>query len=464
MLGIIPTPLFTAGKNFATWDPIVSTTVFHWFTPTDGNLNGHWPPPEGRVNWTGEKDWWMGQVKQIMMANIDVLYVHLINNFEQQRINLFEALYELRTQGYDVPKVAPFLDPFGIWTAAGITLDVGTTQGKDEFVKPYIRFYQQYFGANPDPQASSYLAQVDGNVMITMWWVYSILANLEMLTREDVQKRLCDALGAAHPLFLGNIYVVSTALIDPDITFSDERAVMFSGYAYCIQSVHKGTHTYHMQAGYWDQNIRKPGYIMPRHGGKPYRGAWDYVLYQCSPVHRIYVESWNEYDESSGIYAADPKGPENRREDLQTDVWSDANDPMEYIRTTGEGAAVFNKGKAYDARLLHNDLPPTMSVGESRTWTVVVQNRGNTPWKVGGEFTFQQKHTSALGFAKNSYNMSDAAVEVDATGGVFRGAPLCYSIEIQAPTQRGRYSSVWTMMRDGYEEFGEELSITIEVL
>ena len=75
----------TAHSKRDTLKPIVSTTVFHWFTPADGNLNGPWPPPEGRASWTGEKDWWIGQVKQI------------------------EALYELRSQGYDVPKVAPVL-------------------------------------------------------------------------------------------------------------------------------------------------------------------------------------------------------------------------------------------------------------------------------------------------------------------------------------------------------------------
>ena len=39
-----------------------------------------------------------------MDANIDVMYVHLIPSSEHERINLFEAMRQLRTQGYEVPK------------------------------------------------------------------------------------------------------------------------------------------------------------------------------------------------------------------------------------------------------------------------------------------------------------------------------------------------------------------------
>ena len=41
----------------------------------------------------------------MMSANIDVMYVHLIPEFDQERTNLFQALNQLRAQGYDVPKV-----------------------------------------------------------------------------------------------------------------------------------------------------------------------------------------------------------------------------------------------------------------------------------------------------------------------------------------------------------------------
>ena len=50
-------------------------------------------------------------IKEVMAANIDVLYVELIPYMEAQRVNLFLALNQLRREGWDVPKVCPFLDP-----------------------------------------------------------------------------------------------------------------------------------------------------------------------------------------------------------------------------------------------------------------------------------------------------------------------------------------------------------------
>ena len=94
----------------------MAISVFHWFTANGGQLTGPWRPIEGRTNWTGTPDWWKGQIKQMMMANIDVLYVHLIPElWRRQRVNLFIALNQLRAEGYDTPKIAPFLDPMITW-------------------------------------------------------------------------------------------------------------------------------------------------------------------------------------------------------------------------------------------------------------------------------------------------------------------------------------------------------------
>jgi len=142
-------PLYTQGDTFNLNSHIVSTSVFCWYTSAGGQLSGPWLPLEGRANWTGETDWWKKQIKQIMTANIDVLYVHLIPQMEQQRVNLFRALSEMRAQGYDVPKIAPFLDPLITWNIYGTTPDLATTAGKDEFVGEYIRFLNSISASIP---------------------------------------------------------------------------------------------------------------------------------------------------------------------------------------------------------------------------------------------------------------------------------------------------------------------------
>jgi len=118
-----------AGRAYARTDRLVSATVFHWFGPTDGQLSGPWRPVEGRANWTGETPFWQTQIKQMMSANIDTLYVHLFDSgvHEQRRINLFKALGQMRAAGYEVPKVVPFLDPPLTWFDTHI--DVATTAG-----------------------------------------------------------------------------------------------------------------------------------------------------------------------------------------------------------------------------------------------------------------------------------------------------------------------------------------------
>src|SRR5262252_7015617 len=105
-----PNALLTSAATFNSTDHIVSTTVFHWFGANDGQVSGPWRPLGGRQTWDGSVDFFKAQIKDIMDANIQVMYCHLMGDpaHEQKQINLFQAASELRTQGYNVPKIAPF--------------------------------------------------------------------------------------------------------------------------------------------------------------------------------------------------------------------------------------------------------------------------------------------------------------------------------------------------------------------
>src|ERR1041385_6041791 len=99
--------LFTLQPSFNSTNHLVSVSVFHWFTATGGQLSGPWRPVEGRANWTGTTNFWRTQLKQMMAANVDMLYVHVIPTSEQQRTNLIQPLNQLRSEGSNVPMVAP---------------------------------------------------------------------------------------------------------------------------------------------------------------------------------------------------------------------------------------------------------------------------------------------------------------------------------------------------------------------
>jgi hypothetical protein len=454
-------PLYSPGKGFQYWDRIVSTTVFHWFTPTEGNLSGAWIPFDGRENWTGDVLWWQSQIKQMMLAGIDIILVHLIERFEEQRVNLFAALSALRAKGYDVPKVAPFLDPFGIWPPQKV--DVSTDQGKDEVVRHYLRFFDQYFSVNTDPHASSYLARIENRAVLASWWVYSILENLEAFKKADIEDRLRRHFHSRTPIFENGIYMISTALVDPDLSFSDERIVFFSGYSYCVLSVHGGVHVYHVQAGYWDQNIRRPGYHLPRHGGAQFKAAWDYVLYQCAPVHRVYVESWNEYDESSGIYAANPATVQKfaHNQSAVSDCWSDAGDPFEYIQTNARSVAVLKSLPEWDSCAVGPLREAESLPGEAIAVRATFRNTGSKLWT--GRTMPLPKLTGSDGV-----DLNDAVVEafpdpedLKSFGGIFRGAPVHYRILLRVPSKPGPYELLLHLHNENGEPFGEILAVKI---
>jgi hypothetical protein len=446
--------LMRPGRAFIRYVPFVGTTLYHWFLPTAGNVNGPWRPLEGRPAWTGEPEFWLGQIKQIMMANIDAVYVELINTFEPQRVNFFKACNQLRQEGWEIPKIAPFLDPFYLWGDKPI--DVATRAGKDEYVRHYIRFFDQYFSENDDRLAETDLLHIDGKIVLTSWWVFGLLQNLEALTKDDIERRLMAALGNRMPSLRNGIYMISTALIDPDYAFTDERMIMFSGYTYALHCVHNRIDSWHVQPGYWDQNIRKPGFFLPRDGGKHYRSAWEILLFNIEYVHRVYVESWNEYDEGSGIYAADP-GPPLVYEHMQsnTDVFSTTNDPFEYIETTDRGAARVNRRPENDAIILGIEAPRSAGVRAEVEVQVAVRNEGNARWTGAARY-------GLLVGTDRIVPIDDQADEIPLYRGIFRGRPLTFRLTLPVGESRGMFSPEISMAKDGVR-FGEKATVRIDV-
>jgi hypothetical protein len=382
------------GRDYLLTDRLVSTNVFHWFTSNGGQRTGPWRPVEGRQNWTGEPDFWVRQIKDIMDANIDVMYVHLMPDSEQQRINLFSAYAQLRADGYDVPAVAPFLDPLITWSILP-PIDLATTAGKDQFVDQYIRFFTQYFSVNTDSQAESHLLHIGGKVVLNTWHCNSgYTNNTSSLTRSDVESRLSAAFGSTHPTFNNGIYMVATAN-GTTPGFTDEKIHQFSTLAYYDKQSYNNRKTAGLTPGYWDQNIRNPGSFVARAGGSHYTtDAWTHLNSvkaggsgvdgesSALPIYHANITSWNEYDEGSGLYAADPGPPYIAPGNLSgnIDAWSSTNNPREYIDTTATYAAQFNDRPSRNARFLGHSVPALMLTGRTVTAQIIIRNEGNAAW------------------------------------------------------------------------------------
>lgn len=457
--------LFTLQPSFNSTNHLVSVSVFHWFTATGGQLSGPWRPVEGRANWTGTTNFWRTQLKQMMAANVDMLYVHLIPSSEQQRINLFQALNQLRSEGWNVPKVAPFLDPIITWNGQPL-VDVSTAAGKDTFVGQYIRFFNQYYSVNADAYADDYLARIDGRIVLDTWHVKFNLSNLNSLTRADVESRLQAAFAQSHPVFTNGIRMVTTALNQPTLSFADEKVPQFEITDYYSFFFANGLWSAQLKGGYWDQNIRNPGSFLPRGGGGPYSNAWHELNVRRSTVSRAYLESWNEYDEGSGLYAANAGPPYilSGSGNTNTDVWSSTGDPYEYIKTTARGATAFNDWPDRDAKILWHNLPSRMAPGETRIATVIVRNEGDAAWTAAASYRFGEKEfLDPVLFGSGRYNLDDSQDDIPTYGGIFRGRPKTFQITVTAPTTPGAYSTHWGMLQENAQWFGQELEQTIVV-
>ncbi len=460
-------PIYTPGRDFSDTDRYVATAVFHWFNVFGGQKDGPWVPLEGRGNWSGEARWWREQIKDMMDANFDVLYVHLFNGFHYQREQFFQALHELRSEGYDTPYIVPFLDPQIIWNNNPI--DMTQPSAKDEYVDWYTFFYEQYFSQDVGDYAESRLLHINGKVVLNTWVGTNTNLNYGALTRQDVESRLANALGAEYPSFNNGIYQISsTGGTMP--AFSDEIAIQFSNTEYFSTWFENGKRNATMKGGYWDQNIRVPGIFFPRNGGAPYANAWDDLMAVREggngqpPIYHTYVESWNEYDEGSGIYAASTEPPYIAPGNTSgnDDTWSATDNPREYIDSTYEGASAFNDHPDRDSRFLWSDFPTSMSPGESATVQILVRNEGNQKWSQASGFRLSETANDHA-WGPGTIQIDNDANEIAKYGGVFRGRPVLFEFTVTAPGTPGVYEAHYSMTHSGGTPFGEAFTIQVAV-
>ncbi len=467
---LVAAPVFagvaTPGRAYKTDDHIVSVSFFTWFSPTRGQSGGPWRPIEGRENWGG-KEHWKNQIRQTMRANIDTLWIHLItgrNPADEQRRIFNEAYAELRAEGYKLPTIAPFLDPLIIWgqyepDEPNKPIDMATEEGIDKFVRPYIIFFRDYFAANKDKYADSYIQTIDGKVLLDTWHIWLTLNNYDKCAKEQIEKRLIAEFGEEHPIFKNGVYIVGTGYSET-FPFADEGIIQFEQHAYNYETQLKNVRCVQLKGGYWDQNVRNPGYMMPRDGGVHYIDAWEKV--DRDKIKRVYIESWNEYDEGSGIYAAkiaEPYLPKDRTAATRSDVWSNSGNPFEYIDTTAKYAAKYNDAPDSDGEILAADIRRELKAGETVTAKFTLRNTGNEPWTEG-------KVSLACddeGFNVVKSALTDKFGDIARLGAVYRNMPAVVEAEFVAPAKPGTYMTHWNIVDKDGKFVGRAKSILLSV-
>ena len=460
--------LFTAGEHFSVNSHVVGTTLFHWFGLNEGQVTGPWIPLNGRDSWDGSVGFWKRMIKQLMRADIDVLYVIEIPQMDEKRGNLFMALYQLRAEGWHVPKVCPFFDPMITYSILGYNGDASTTEGKDEIVSHYIKFYKQYYSVNTDQYADDYIYTQDNIPVLNIWHVHLKIDNYDQMTRNDIADRLAAEFGGSHPIFFNSIKMITNA-ISPTFSFADEKVPQFELQEYKYDTLYNGIRTSLLKPGYWDQNVRNPGDFLPRDGGTHYRNSWNAVVNSPYPIHRVQIESFNEYDEGSGIYAARTdtiyKKTDGGMNNTNNDIWSDTGNPFEYINDTYDGASQFNDFNDFEATVLWNNFPDTMNVNETVTVTILVRNDGDKLWNGANDFKFgEQEFQDTVLFGQTRFPVNDTLNDIPIYGGIFRGRVLRFDINITAPDTVGTFLTHWGMLQEYVTWFGDTLEVPITVV
>ena len=312
--------------------------------------------------------------------------------------------------------------------------------------------------------------------------------NVSSLTRADLQSRLKSGL-PGHALFQ-NMPTTGTFMIDGcdqqhfNSGLEDERLAMFESNAYYSNDTWdtgigtKGSRAAMLHPGIWTQNIASPGVFVPRDGGSHYRDAWTQAVAARGTVKHAYVESWNDYNEGEGIYAASAGPPLIVSGNPNTDTWSSTNDPYEYIKTTANGARQFNDIPDLGSTILWHNLPTTMRPGQTLTVQVIVRNDGDSSWTGAAGFEFGEKSSKDSTLFMSGFtliNDNDPANEIYQTqdygygsiqgyGGIFRGRPLTFDLTLTVPMTLGAYATHWGMAEGGTWFGGELLSqITVAV-
>ena len=107
-----------------------------------------------------------------------------------------------------------------------------------------------------------------------------------------------------------------------------------------------------------------------------------------------------------------------------------------------------------------------MTPGEVLDVSVTVRNMGDISWTGAQQFKFGQEEyrPGEVLFGSGRFLIDDTQNEIPTYGGIFRGRPITFTIELVAPTTPGNYLTHWSMLQENVAWFGQELDWTIQVV
>lgn len=343
-----PRPL---GPGFQKMDRFVGTWFFNWFCGGADWANGSpWQPLKGFETWNCHTtEWVKEQFTDMKKAGIDVVGIVYTVNRELDGMGghhflhmttIFQAAKEMADAA---PKIFMFFDtailPGYYRQKHGKRLDVSSPEGQKFFLQSIWDWHDEAFAVMGRPEGDQCLARIDGRPMVSFWHSGDM---------DGVSERIIDALKLD---FLKRYRVQPYIVCHPNdwrnLKNVDEITLMLGPPTHFHMPDPQGGHdiwgrpTINVTPGFWNPGDN-PHYL-PRDGGKHYVQAWENVLRRGKRAFHLYIDTWNETGEGSGIfqgkpltYTAQNLGPKGDWKLPRTDTWGES--PTFYIDTTAKYA------------------------------------------------------------------------------------------------------------------------------
>lgn len=445
-LGDAPLP----DRSIVDGERSVGAWMFTWFTGDPSwDCSSAWRPVGGFETWDGSVAWAREQLLDQIDAHIDVIGLQLdtASGAGNQGyrftniVNVMEAARDLLEEGVLPPRLFPFLDTAIIsnhyQTSQGGTLDLSGAAGRAYFYGHAQAFYQAAEMAFGSRSLAAGTARFQAGLPAVGAWHSESMTGVDNAAVLDFKARFTADFGSA-------CYFIAHPNDWRDFEAVDEITQMVGPPEHFLKVGRDGGGfpTINVEAGFW--NPTSNTFYLPREGGTHFDQAWQSAQAEREAARHIWIDTWNETGEGSGIFAAEPltytandAGPCGDFVNRHVESWGPSG--RHYIDVTRAQASAWNDAPDFDAAPVASDVPSSMKPGEQRYVTVVMRNTGDITWQPQG----QQLGLSSAAAAADFHVAASAVAQTDELssrfGGIARGLPGVFTVLLTAPCAAGTH-------------------------
>jgi hypothetical protein len=457
-------------RDIADGQRLVGTWMFSWFSgDASWQCSSVWRPIGGFKSWDGSVAWARNQLLDQLDAHLDAVGLQLDTitgtGPEGYRftniVHVVEAARQLLEEGVAPPRLFPFLDTAIISDHNGSFPNLATEAGRAYLYSHAQAYYKAANMALGPVYGAAGTARFKAGLPAVAFWHSQTMTGLDNAAVLDFKARFQADFGSscyfiAHPNDWRNFPAV------------DEITQMLGPPMHYAKSGHDaaGNSTINLEAGFW--NPTSNTFYLPREGGTHFVDAWASALAQRDSARHIWIDTWNETGEGSGMfagdtlsYAAGDKGPCSQFVNLHTEAWG--TESRHYIDVTRAQASAWNDAAELDATPLGSDAPTSLKPGERRYVTVVMQNTGDATWTTPGPGL----GLSAAAAADDFHIAVPAGAEPDELsqrfGGIAHGLPGVFTVLVTAPCAPGKHTLSLELIDPQMGRFGTAFSMDLTV-